>query len=48
MKPTFAPTPTEREVQRLHARGKAPDIIAIRLGMKISRVLSVIASMAKA
>jgi hypothetical protein len=48
MKPTFAPTPIEREVQRLHARGKAPDIIAIRLGMKMSKVLSVIAVMAKA
>lgn len=36
-------TPSEKEVKRLHAIGKAPDIIAIRLGMKISRVLSIIA-----
>lgn len=47
MKTTFPPTPIEKEVQRLHARGKAPDIIAIRLGMKMSKVLSVIALMAK-
>jgi hypothetical protein len=44
---TFPPTPIEREVHRLHARGKAPDIIAIRLRMKLSRVLSVIALVAK-
>ena len=36
-------TPAEKEVKRLHAIGKAPDIIAIRLGMKMSRVLSIIA-----
>lgn len=47
MKTTFAPTPIEREVQKLHSRGKAADIIAIRLGMKMSRVLSVIALMPK-
>ena len=32
-------TPREKEVQTLHARGKTPDVIAIRLGMKISKVL---------
>lgn len=37
-------TPSEKEVKRLHANGKAPDIIAIRLGMKISKVLSIIAA----
>jgi len=43
----FPPTPIEREVHRLHARGKTPDIIAIRLGMKMSRVLAVLALAAK-
>lgn len=40
-------TPREKEVQSLFARGKAPEIIAIRLGMKISKVLLVIAMMPK-
>ena len=44
-KPTL--TPKEKEVQSLFARGKAPEIIAIRLGMKISKVLLVIAMMPK-
>jgi DNA-binding CsgD family transcriptional regulator len=35
-------TPFEREVKRLHAIGKAPEIIAIRLGAKLSRVLPLI------
>jgi DNA-binding CsgD family transcriptional regulator len=48
MEKTFKLTPTEREVQKLHARGKAPDVIAIRLGMKMSRVMSLIALVAKA
>lgn len=34
----------EREVKRLHAIGKPPDIIAIRLGIKLSKVLSMIAA----
>lgn len=37
-------TPAEKEVKRLHAIGKAPDIIAIRLRMKMSRVLAIIAA----
>ena len=44
-KPTL--TPKEKEIQTLFARGKAPEIIAIRLGMKISKVLLVIAMMPK-
>lgn len=47
MKPKTTPSPLEKEVQRLHANGKASDIIAIRLGMKMSKVLSVIAAMPK-
>ena len=31
----------EREVKRLQANGKAPDIIALRLGVKISKVLAI-------
>lgn len=37
-------TPSEKEVKRLHASGKSPDIIAIRLGMKLSKVLSILAT----
>jgi DNA-binding CsgD family transcriptional regulator len=40
-------TPRDKEIQSLFSRGKAPDIIAIRLGMKISKVLLVIAMMPK-
>ncbi|MCE9519744.1 MAG: hypothetical protein K8R87_09365 [Verrucomicrobia bacterium] len=36
-------TPFEKEVRRLHAIGKAPDIIAIRLGAKLSRIRPLIA-----
>ena len=32
-------TPFEKEVRRLHAIGKTPDIIAIRLGAKLSRIM---------
>ena len=35
-------TPFEKEVKRLHAIGKTPEIIAIRLGAKLSRVLPLI------
>ena len=35
-------TPFEKEVKRLHAIGKTPDVIAIRLGAKLSRVLPLI------
>lgn len=37
-------TPFEKEVKRLHARGKAPEIIAIRLGVKLSKILPLIVS----
>ena len=40
-------TPREKEVQMLHERGKTPDIIAIRLGMKISKVLALLEVMPK-
>jgi hypothetical protein len=35
-------SPFEKEVKRLHANGKALDIIALRLGAKMSRVLAVL------
>jgi len=38
-----AQTPFEKEVRRLHSIGKSPDIIAIRMGVKISRILSLLA-----
>jgi hypothetical protein len=34
--------PIEKEVHRLHQAGKSPDTIAIRIGMKMSRVLSIL------
>ncbi len=34
--------PIEKEVLRLHEAGKAPDTIAIRIGMKLSKVLSIL------
>lgn len=34
-------SPLEKEVMRLHAVGKSSDIIAIRLGVKMSRVLAI-------
>ncbi len=40
-------TPKEKEIQSLFARGKSPETIAIRLGMKISKVLGVIALVPK-
>lgn len=36
-------TPKEREIHTLFARGKSPETIAIRMGMKISKVLTIIA-----
>jgi DNA-binding CsgD family transcriptional regulator len=41
-------SPQEKEIQTLFARGKSPDTIAIRLGIKISKVLMVIALVPKA
>lgn len=40
-------TPKEKEIQSLLARGKTPETIAIRMGMKISKVLMVISMMPK-
>ncbi|WP_395733349.1 hypothetical protein [Prosthecobacter sp.] len=37
-------TPRDKEIQSLFARGKAPKIITIRLGIKISHVLLAIAT----
>lgn len=39
--------PIEKEVHRLHEAGKSPDMIAIRIGMKMSRVLSILNLAAK-
>lgn len=44
---TKPPTPREKEIQRLFTQGKSPEMIAIRLGMKLSKVLLVIAMMPK-
>jgi hypothetical protein len=35
-------TPQEKEARSLHHRGKAPDVIAVRLGMKMSKVIAAI------
>lgn len=35
-------TPFTREVKRLSALGKTPDVIAVRLGVKMSRVLAIL------
>ena len=40
-------TPKEKEIQSLFARGKTPETIAIRMGMKMSKVLMVIALVPK-
>jgi|GEM_PF-1360429 len=40
-------TPKEKEIQSLFARGKSPETIAIRMGMKISKVLLVLALVPK-
>ena len=34
--------PIEKEVHRLHQAGKSPDMIAIRVGMKISKILTIL------
>ena len=41
------PTPREKEIQTLFARGKSPETIAIRLGIKVSKVLLAIAMVPK-
>lgn len=40
-------TPKEREIQTLYARGKSPETIAVRMGMKLSKVMTVIAMLPK-
>ncbi len=35
-------TPIEKEIHRLHQAGKAPDRIAIRIGMKMSKVMTIL------
>jgi len=40
-------TPKKKEIQTIFARGKTPETIAIRLGMKLSKVLLVIAMVPK-
>jgi hypothetical protein len=40
-------TPKEKEVQMLYARGKSPDMIAIRLNMKVSKILALLSLMPK-
>lgn len=40
-------TPREKEIQSLFARGKSPETIAIRMGMKLSKVMMVIAMLPK-
>ena len=44
-KPTL--TPKEKEIHSLFARGKSPETIAIRMGMKLSKVMMVIAMLPK-
>ncbi len=40
-------TPKEKEIQTLYARGKTPEMIAIRMGMKLSKVMMAISMMSK-
>ena len=40
--------PREKEVQMLYARGKSPDMIAIRLNMKVSKILALLSLIPKA
>ncbi len=44
MKTVKKETPFEKEVKRLHAIGKSADVIAIRLGVKMSRILPIISN----
>ena len=47
MKEKHALRPIEKEIIRLHQAGKAPDTIAIRVGMKMSKILSILNLAAK-
>ena len=40
-------TPREKEVQLLFARGKSADVIAVRLGMKVSKILALLEALPK-
>ena len=42
MKEKHALRPIEKEVIRLHQAGKSPDVIAIRVGMKMSKILAIL------
>ena len=42
MKEKHALRPIEKEVIRLHQAGKSPDMIAIRVGMKMSKILTIL------
>ncbi len=42
MKEKHALRPIEKEVIRLHQAGKSPDVIAIRVGMKMSKILALL------
>lgn len=42
MKDKPALRPIEKEIHRLHQAGKSPDMIAIRIGMKMSKILSIL------
>lgn len=42
MKEKHALRPIEKEVIRLHQAGKSPDVIAIRVGMKMSKILTIL------
>lgn len=47
MIPPNAPTPKEREAQALYARGKTPEQIAVRLNVKLSKVLAMLTLLPK-
>ena len=47
MKEKHTLKPIEKEIHRLHQAGKAPDMISIRIGMKMSKVLSILNMQAK-
>jgi hypothetical protein len=42
MKEKHALRPIEKEVIRLHQAGKSTDVIAIRVGMKMSKILAIL------
>lgn len=41
-------TPKEKEVQALFSRGKSPEQIAVRLNIKLSKILAMLAAVPKA